>query len=43
MADRIVVAVDAMGGDNAPEMIVEGLDIVSLVYILQMYTEYVGA
>ena len=28
MADRIVVAVDAMGGDNAPEMIVEGLDIV---------------
>ncbi len=28
MADRIVVAIDGMGGDNAPEMIVEGLDIV---------------
>ena len=27
MADRIVVAIDGMGGDNAPEMIVEGLDI----------------
>lgn len=29
MADRIVVAIDGMGGDNAPEMIVEGLDIVA--------------
>jgi len=28
VADRIVVAIDGMGGDNAPEMIVEGLDIV---------------
>lgn len=28
MAERIVVAIDGMGGDNAPEMIVEGLDIV---------------
>jgi glycerol-3-phosphate acyltransferase PlsX len=28
VADRIVVAIDGMGGDNAPEMIVEGLDII---------------
>ncbi len=26
MTDRIVISIDAMGGDNAPDMIVEGVD-----------------